>query len=651
MKHTVAAAALLVSSLPLFGQPAVAPAGEAAGSPRGEDYSGYNITNWFETGYRFRTVGGNLGKYRADVNFGNGIRLLASSLGVHSREGQGGWLDELLLNTQGLGNDPYQSASLRVQKNRIWRYDLLWREQDYFNPALPIARGLHAMDTSRRLQDHSLVLLPQSGIRFIAGYSRNAQDGPALGTVSLLSDEFPLFRDVRWNQDEYRAGGELAFGGLKLNVVHAWEFFRDDTRQEQDEPNAGANTGDRSTLTALRRDEPRHGSAGHWRVHLLYDRNKRWGAKAHFASAGARQSFFVDELASGSDRFGISRARQTLVFGTARRPVTAANLALNLLPSDAFTVTNHTAFHHTRMDGDGTYRELNNATLGIELVNFQFLGIRSLSNTTIADYRIGTKAAVYAGYHFADRRIRSVQQERFDGASDRIRAEQTNSLHSAQFGIRLRPLRPLSLIADAEIGRTDRAFFPTSERNYHALGFRARFRSRTVQLSAAARTNYNTNPTSLSSHGSRARNYFADASLNPLGWFGLDASYSRLHLDALTGIAYFFAGDLLRDHSYYVSNIHSGTLTARFSIRQWATFTAGFSRVEDTGGSVAGKASRIGAQSWPLAFDSPLARVSVRLHARLRWNAGYQHYRYRDDVLSVQSYRAHTGFTSLTWSF
>jgi hypothetical protein len=649
--RTAVISGLFFAVLRLSAQPTVAPTAEPTGHPRGQNVAGYNITNTFETGYRFATVGGDFGKYRSDVNFGNGVRLLGSSLSVHSLEGQGGWLDELLINTQGLGNDPYQMATLRVQKNRIYRYDLLWREQEYFNPALSIARGLHRMDTSRRLQDHSIVLLPQSAFRLIGGYSRNTQDGPALSTTPFQTDEFSLFRDVRWTQDEYRFGMEVALGGVKLNWIRAWEFFRDDTRFDRPENTAGANTGDLATLTSFRRDEPMHGSTGHWRVHLLYDRSRRWGLNGRFASAGARQRFIFDESAAGTDRLGINRSRQTLIFGSARRPVTAANLTLNFFPSDALTIVNHTAFHHKRMDGDGSYREVTGAPFAIELINFDFLGIRTFSNTTTVDYRFGTKAGVYAGYHVAGRRIRSVQQVTFDGTPDRIEAEQTNRLNSGQFGLRLRPLRPLSLIVDGEIGRADRPFYPISERNYHILGFRAQFRTRLVQLSAAARSNYNTNSVSLSSHSSRSRTYFADASVNPLGWFGLDASYSRLHLDTLTGIAYFRTGALVRDHSYYVSNIHSGTLMARFSVGQRASLVAGYSRVEDTGGDVLGRASPLGAQSYPLAFDSPLARVSVRLHQRLRWNAGYQHYRYRDDVLPVQNYRAHTGFTSLSWSF
>jgi hypothetical protein len=57
------------------------------------------------------------------------------------------------------------------------------------------------------------------------------------------------------------------------------------------------------------------------------------------------------------------------------------------------------------------------------------------------------------------------------------------------------------------------------------------------------------------------------------------------------------------------------------------------------------------AQTFPLSFESPLARLSLKLTPKLRWNAGYQYYRYHERFSDRQNYRAHTGFTSLTWAF
>src|SRR4051812_39697414 len=98
----------LVTVAAVSAQTNVAPTDVQVGSRRGQDVEGYNIVNSFEFGYRWREVNGNLGKYRSDVNFGNGVRLLGSNLSINSREGHGHYFDELLLTTQGLGNDPYE---------------------------------------------------------------------------------------------------------------------------------------------------------------------------------------------------------------------------------------------------------------------------------------------------------------------------------------------------------------------------------------------------------------------------------------------------------------------------------------------------------------------------------------------------------------
>src|ERR1022692_4903022 len=166
----------------LSAQQVVAPTPETVGAARGENLGNYNFTNSFEAGYRFSLVGGDLGEYRSDVNYGNGVRLLGSSVSIDSKDGHGHYFDQILLNTMGLGNDPYQSVALRIQKNGLYRYDMTWRLNDYYNPGLTAAGGLHLMDTVRRTQDHDLTLFPQGKFRVRAGYSRNTQDGPTLAT-------------------------------------------------------------------------------------------------------------------------------------------------------------------------------------------------------------------------------------------------------------------------------------------------------------------------------------------------------------------------------------------------------------------------------------------------------------------------------------
>jgi hypothetical protein len=57
------------------------------------------------------------------------------------------------------------------------------------------------------------------------------------------------------------------------------------------------------------------------------------------------------------------------------------------------------------------------------------------------------------------------------------------------------------------------------------------------------------------------------------------------------------------------------------------------------------------AQSFPVRFLSPMARISFRLTEKIRWNAGYQYYGYDERFYTSLDYRAHTGYTSLLWSF
>ncbi|HWR51905.1 MAG TPA: hypothetical protein VN428_12400 [Bryobacteraceae bacterium] len=631
---------LLMCALPVaavLAQQTVAPTPAPSGPVRGVNAGEYNVLGSFEAGWRFRTLNGDEGKYRSDVNYGNGLRLLSSSLRVNSRNGQGSYFDELSLQTQGLGNDPYQFSSLRIEKNNLYRYDLTWRLQDYYNPALPLARGLHFMNTERRFQDHDLTVTLHPAVRLFGGYSRNAQDGPALSTL-VLADVVPLFTDVRRLNNEYRLGGEARFFGARLTVLRGWSEFSEHTR-------FGA--------TAVSRVEPYRGSSPYWRANLQRE-GRLWAATARYSYAIARRNFFFDEAASAS-RFG---SRQTAVAGSGERPVSTGSLALSLFPAETVTVTNTTSFYNTRMSGDNRLLEV---IEGVEnaSVAFQLLGIRTIANATDATFRVKPWAALYGGYHFSNRRIRSVQSPAFSGEQpEDPRFEHENTLHSGLAGVRLQLAKPLTLNFDAELGRADHPVFPISEANYHLLGARVQYRARTLTLSAAARANYNANSVSLAEHSSRGRVWSADASWTPRGWFGLDASYSKLHLDTLTGLQYFAAGALLRDRSVYISEIHSTTFTARFGIGQRADFWAGYSRIQDTADPRGGAQlpAFVRAQAFPLVYDTPLARIAVRLRESVRLNAGWQFYRYSEkwfpaDGFDPRRYNAHTGYTSLSWTF
>ena len=652
-------------------QPTIAPTSEPVGAPRGDDLSDYNIVDSFETGYRFRAFGGSFDQYRSTVNYGDGIRLLSSFFTMNSKDGHGRFFDEIVLTTQGLGNDPYQNATLRISKNRLYRYDMHWRLNDYFNPGLVTdgGAGQHLLDTEYTNQDHDLTLFPDSNLKFFLGYSRGNQEGPAISTVQLFDargNEFPLFENVRRLRNEYRLGNEFRVFGVRVNWMHGWEDFKEDSNYLSG-PNQGNNPASPTTLTSFLRNEPIHGTSPYWRAALFADR-KYFSANGRFTYVSGRNAFVLDETAIGSALFGAAANRQIITSGNAQRPALTGNLTLSFFPTSKLTVVNSTAVNNIRIDGNSVYAQFDNATQSLSYLVFEFLGIRTIANETDLNLQAASWLGFFGGFHYSDRLIRSIEETNVQGNIFNAPSEQSNQLRSGVFGIRLRPRKPLSIIVSGELGRADHPLTPISDRNYHAVDARARYKLKKVLFSASAQENYNVNSVSLSTYASHARTYSGDASWSPKDWFSLDASYSKLHLNTAGGIAYFASGQFFTgQQSIYVSNLHVANLTAHFDVRKRADLFVGYSHTQDTGDgrSYSFKVvadlppSQISplpfgfytAQSYPLRFLSPMGRFSVRINQKLRWNLGYQYYGYNAEFYNNLNYHAHTGYTSLLWSF
>jgi len=656
MKHLPG---FLVFLLPLAAQPPAAPSTETVGRARGEDFGNYNLVQSYELGVRFHGVGGSESKYRSDVNYGNGVRLLASRFSMSSKDGSGKFFDELSIWTQGLGNDPYQSAGLRAHKNHWWRYDMLWRSNAYFNPGLAVAAGQHAMDTERRLQDHEFTMLPQSRLKFLFGFSQSSQQGPALSTTNLFDvrdDEYLLFTDVSRRQREFWVGNEFKVAGIKVHWIRSWERYEEDSPLRTDGLQQGNNTADRAALTRFSRTEPYSGRTPGWRVNILKQGRSLWGISGRFTHSAGRRRFAFDESAEATDRGGATRSRQILVGGDALRPVTTGHLTLSIFPTGRLTITNHSGFHNTRMEGNASYAEFSNASLAFDRVDFQFLGIRSYTNATDANFQAARRLQLHGGYQYSTRAIRSVEQQGFTGFTDRFETRQENRVHSGLFGFRLQPFGGMTLAVDGELGRQDRPFFPIAEKDYHGLSVRAVYRRSSLWLSAAARSAYNFNSAGISTHSARARTYSLDASWQARDWLALEAGYSKLHSGTVSGIAYFASSSQFSGaRSLWVSNIHAVNLAANVSLGTRVSLSLGLSRTEDRGGSFPAAPSPESAfapaQQYPMLFQSPSARLSIKLTEKIRWNAGYQYYGYREDLSRSLNYRAYNAFSSLLWTF
>jgi len=641
-------------------QQVVTPTQAPVGPSTGDNTSNYNIVNSFETGYRWTSVGGDGEEYKSQVNYDNGVRLLGSSFSMYSRDGHGKYFDELTLSTVGLGGDPYESATLRIAKNNLYRFDMTWRLNDYYNPGLVSAGQASGnfRDTTYTSLDNDLVLFPESKIKFFIGYSHQVQEGPELTNVGglLPTDQSPAiagqdtvgFTSLRDARNEYRLGNEFQLWGVTVNWMHGWEDFKEDFL-------VPANGMPTSQFI-----NPYHGTSPYWRAGLFT--NRKWfNLNGRFTYTGTRRAYVSDQspfLPASGPNIG---PFQVATMGTGSRPAATGNFTISLLLGPKLTLTNSSAVYNIRTEGDYEFLQLNNGTGQFVTQDFQYLGIRTITNQTDLNYKMRKWIGFFAGYDYSDRSITSVLTL---GAPA---YEQTNILNAGVFGVRLRPLPPLTIMLEGEEGHANRPFAPKSDKNYQNLNARVQYKKKSLLLSSYVQTNYNNDSITLTAFSSHARTYAANFSWSPFGWLSFNADYVKLHLDTLGGLSFFDNGDLLQNqYSLYISNLHTGNIGLRFALGKRVDLYAGYSHIQDTGD---GRNNPLGngfgttipefqaAQTFPMKYLSPLARVSVKLSNRIRCNVGYQYYGYHEDFftsgdfLPDHAYRATTAYSSVLWSF
>jgi hypothetical protein len=314
-----------------------------------------------------------------------------------------------------------------------------------------------------------------------------------------------------------------------------------------------------------------------------------------------------------------------------------------------------------RTEGSSEFVQYDNATEAFNILYYQYLGIRTVSNETDLNYQALNWLGFSGGFQYSNRLIRSEEGYTFVGAFTGAPYDQTDQQRSGTLGIRLKPYKGLTMVLSGEMGTDDRPLTPATGKTYHALNGKIQYRLKKFAVLGNAQSSYRFTPVSLSAYSSESRTYSVNGSYTPNEWLTFDAGYSRLHIYSLGGIAYFANLQFVQgESSLYLSNINAINFGARFALKKRAELYLGYSRIQDVGdgrstpdGAGMASASPVfqAVQTFPVTFDSPMARLSVRLRERLRWNLGYQYYGYREMFYPTQNYRANTGYSSLTWSF
>lgn len=704
--------------LPLLqAQPVIAPSPDRPGFVLGADLSSYNVTNSFETGYRFAAVGGDFGFYRSNVNYGDGLRLLSSSFTANSKDGHGYLFDSMSLSTEGLGNDPYEVATFRMEKNDVYRYDMTWRLSDYFNPSLNNGESDTLKDTRRVMQDHDLTVSLAKWAKLKLGYSRNKETGPEyshyeLYIGGLARSVLPIDRDTRRDWNDYRLGAQFDFHGFRLTLSHQWDYYKDDSPIASlvpgqpyplplSQPYQPSLAVTYPTLaTAYSRSQPMHGLNQGWTGNL--NRNQKlWAINARMTYTMGNNNMIYSENESGPAAIATTVApypgavgcsncgagnpanAATLMNGNGRWPFFAGDVTFSLFPASNLTIVNSTSAETNHYDGGGQMLQVSSYAATKNIYWLYHMGEGRVSDSLDANYRLNRWLGFNAEYRYTDRWLEN----------DLFRTGTTNSkdlntlddhMNTGTFGFRLKLAQPLSVNVDATIGRDSGAETPVSPAHFHNIRARADYRvQKRVRFGATYRQMYNLNapvgytftltpaygPPPPAYYASHSRDYSVTSSFTVNRNMSLDASYSKNHLDTFANLwAELPSSPTLVISapgytSQYVSNIHTVSLTARTTLNRRGTLYVGYHITRDTGdgrsvqnlGLQDPAASYLaGFNTFPMSYQAPQARLSIKITEKMRWNGGWEFYRYDQKFAYFgyqPYYRAQTGYTSISWAF
>src|SRR5208283_2646136 len=213
---------------------------------------GYLIHSAVEFGYRANDVTGSGDMYDTLVNLQQGPRLLDQTLSMQSIEHQGMLFDDLYLNSFGWGGDPNNVLRVRADKNKWYNFVGSFRRDQSFSdydllanplnppppgpstpwgssPSIAVPNSPHLFDTTRRVSDVDLTLLPHSRVSFRFGFSHNNMTGPSFSSIHEGTEGL-LYQPVITTLNAYRLGVDFKIAPRTvLSYDQFLDYFKGDT--------------------------------------------------------------------------------------------------------------------------------------------------------------------------------------------------------------------------------------------------------------------------------------------------------------------------------------------------------------------------------------------------------------------------------------
>ena len=569
----------------------------------------------------------------------------------------------------------------------------------FSRPPNPVT-GEHGTDTRMQLGDFDLTLLPKDKrIRFNVGYSPERLNGPAFTNYHAGGNEFNLLQQFDSRAHDFRLGADGKVGPISFSFLQGLRLFRDDSSIHVG-PNPGINLNPTAaSLTSFNRDEPVRGEVNYTRFSMHTLLAKKLDITGRIVRSNASTRFVFAETFTGRNwnpritgwpptppaaTPNILNLGRYNITGTTTRPNTLGDIGVTFLATNKLRISNTFRVEDFEINGFALFSDFFSITRGtgptlrtdtVSISNLDANRItryRKYQNTIEGDYQFNSSFSLHLGYRYGSRRI----EEGFEGFNlgsngsltpppVRTSSSEADQNHTHAFfgGFKARPASNWTVYFDAERATADNVFTRIGNYNYTNIRAKSRYApSKNLSFNLALITKNNSNPSeiagvSLGDFGVDTKSRIFSSSVN---WaatsdvsFSTGYNYHWVNSDA--ALEYFFNSvrHLLGRSQFYVRNhFFFADSVARLHPRLTLYAAYRINKDNGQGDRVADPTGTPGTliSSYPMSFQSPEARLAIKINKRLDWNLGYQYYNYNESAIvgpRPQNYHAHQPYTSL----
>jgi hypothetical protein len=560
------------------------------------------------------------------------------------------------------------------------------------------ATGEHGFNTKTAMGDFDLTILPKNRtIRFNVGYSPERYSGPAFSTYHFSGNEFLQLVQLKSQANDYRVGADGTLGPIDFSFLQGFRRSRDDSVIDLAQ---GINRNPAAAqATSFNRQEPARGSVNYTQFSLHSLVAKRLDITGRIVYSSSESNSLFTENSRGvnfNPRItgfpptppaatpNITNLFQYNITADTRRPSWLGDIGVTFLATDKFRISNTFRAEDFEINGRAVFSDFFSITRGaltstIAINNLdanETTKYRKYQNTLEGDYQFNARHSIHFGYRYGSRRIERI----FDGfnlgsngsvaPAVRTFSQEVEQNHTHAFfgGFKSRPVKNWTLYFDAERGTADNVFTRIGNYDYTNLRLKSRYApNRKISFNLAVIIKDNSNPSeiagvSITDFGVDVQSRTFTSSLDwvPTNWLSLSTGYNYNWVNSEAVVDYFFQvppaasvrHPLGRSQYFMRNNFFFIDLIARLNPRMTLF---GSYRVNQDGGQGTRLSDPTGnpgtlINSYPMSFQSPEARLAIKINRHLDWNLGYQYYNYDENPVvgpRPQNYHAHLPYMSL----